>query len=171
MHHTVCHKLRDILNRLDSILIHNTFLTAAPTPSAGMGLNIVHFYIARNSVSETQKYKYDIFVDEVKDAQSSYYTFPNEKTHAVIEEPDTQWLFLETANDSFRYDSYAALHLLKAKGHVPEKRNKANTGWTSLNTIVINAGNKTEMIGARMTHYLNKTIIPYLEEHNPDVLR
>jgi hypothetical protein len=177
MHHTVCHQLRDILNRLDSILIHNTFLmaaatplTAAPTPSDGMGLNIVHVYIARNSVPEIEKHRYDIFVEEVKEAQSSYYTFPCERVNTAPEEPQTIWLDLGKGNSNFKFDSYAALHLLTAMGQLPSKREKKSTRWELLNRIVSHAQRETEMIGERMTGYLNTTIIPYLAEHHPDVL-
>jgi hypothetical protein len=86
------------------------------------------------------------------------------------EEPQTIWLDLGKGNSNFKFDSYAALHLLTAMGQLPSKREKKSTRWELLNRIVSHAQRETEMIGERMTGYLNTTIIPYLAEHHPDVL-
>jgi len=161
---------------MDRISNTDSFLMAVPTPSAGMGINIMHMYIARNERPDTEKNKYDIYMQRVFPSTEfsqgpPYFTPPSEKIQASpSEEAGTVWIMLVKGSDTFKYDTHAALHILTNKTTLPSGMNKPNHQWEPLNGIIERAQQGTVDISERFTAYMRSILIPYLKNNHSDLL-
>jgi hypothetical protein len=110
-----------------------------------------------------------------RSSNHKYWTLPSYQApiHASKYEsfhPDTQWLFLAPYHDAFKYNTYAALHIIqKTNSEVgsyppPLSHMPASCSWHPLRDVCTSVQMQNEEIGKRVGRYIHQKIYPYLEK-------
>jgi hypothetical protein len=171
---TVCDLLKNMLTRLDRISNVNTCLMAVRDPPRGIGINIFHIYIAPSTqtIGDREITLHYMYVQKLGNPRSRYFTCPNERIEweAGIQAPalssDTVWIDLAQGDESFRYDSYAALHILQEL-KPPSLPGYTNMEWQAVRVLRPLAEQNSPQIGCTIGKFLNQKIFPFMLNNPP----
>jgi hypothetical protein len=170
MDSTVCDRLKTMLATLDRI--SNTILMAREPPK-GYGISIFHIYIAPgNRTHADQKIVHFMYVEKHTNPTSgrSFFTCPNTKIEwqegiTRPELPNTVWIDLALGDEDFKYDSYAALHILTdlTPPSLPDTLpHNATMQWEGVRVLRPLAEDKSSQIGRTIGGFLNQKIFPFM---------
>jgi hypothetical protein len=165
--------MRSILARLDRISNPNACLTAIPSPSPLIGLDIVHLYMA--PFPEENRYYVCVLDRKALDTGLPYITFPTELIEwnnipAATGMAHKEWIPMDKCNQFYRYDSYAALHILPDFNTPPPIADPSNSKWVPMSHLTGLATQESRSIGRICSWCLREYIIPYLQAKHAHLL-
>jgi hypothetical protein len=172
MNNTVSDRMRSILARLDRISNPSACLTAIPSPSPLIGLEIVHLYMALYPAEN----KYYVYVLNLRAIDTlPYITLPTEKIEwhdipAATGMENKEWIPMDKCNQFYRYDSYAALHILPDFNTPPPIADPSNATWEPMSHLTGLATQNSRNIGRICSWCLREYIIPYLQAKHAHLL-
>jgi hypothetical protein len=172
MNNSISDRMRSILARLDRISNTNACLTAIPSPSPLIGLNIVHLYMALYP----DENKYYVYVLNRRDNHTRlpYITLPTDLIEwndipAATGIENKEWIPMDKCDQYYRYDSYAALHILPDFNTPPPIADRGGT-WEHMSLLTALATEGSSNIGRIISRCLREYIIPYLQAKHAHLL-